>query len=61
MISFDEPDDFLYRKIKEGLNKLNEPPDPEKLKRQNEELDRIRKELGEEAFQDELLRRFGFR
>ncbi|MBS3059895.1 MAG: hypothetical protein J4432_00090 [DPANN group archaeon] len=55
----DEPDDPLYWKIKAALENLQRAPDPEELRKQNEELDRIEREDGLEALQKELRRRVG--
>lgn len=58
MIPFEEPDDPLYQQIK-SIRKNAKPTDPEKLRKQNEEIDRIEREEGSEAMQKELRRRAG--
>ena len=59
MIPFEEPDDPVYKEIKQTLTELNKPSNPEELKKQNKELNKIKEDEGEEAFQDELLKRVG--
>ena len=59
MIPFEEPDDPVYRKIKEALRKANKPVSKEELREQNEELEKIKREKGLKAFQEELRKRVG--
>lgn len=54
-------DDPLYKQIEEALFQIQKPASKEELRKQNEELDKIKKEQGLEAFQDELLRRVGLK
>lgn len=56
---FEEPDDPLYRKVKEALRQLNKPCSKEELKKQRDELDKIEREQGLEAMNKELFRRAG--
>ncbi|MFH1649095.1 MAG: hypothetical protein ABIA93_00930 [Candidatus Woesearchaeota archaeon] len=49
----------IRRKVKIALDELNKPVSKEALRKQNEELDRILREKGLKAYNDELFRRVG--
>ncbi|USN45752.1 MAG: winged helix-turn-helix transcriptional regulator [Candidatus Woesearchaeota archaeon] len=61
MIPFEEPNDPEYKKNKEALQNLNKKTDPTELKKQNEELDKIEREQGLEALNEELFKRAGLK
>ncbi|MEK6817035.1 MAG: hypothetical protein AABY09_05450, partial [Nanoarchaeota archaeon] len=56
----EEPSDALYQQIK-AIRKKAKPADKVELRKQNEKLEKIRAENGENAYQDELLRRAGLK
>jgi len=58
MIPFEEPDDPLYQKIK-AIRTNAKPVDKEELRKQNEELDKIKEEKGHDEYYKEVRKRFG--
>ena len=61
MIPFEEQNNPEYLKVKQAIQKLNKKPDPEELRKQNEELDRIKREQELEAYNEELFKRAGLK
>lgn len=55
----DHTKDPVYQQIKAALKELAKPASKEALRKQHEELEKIKREKGLKAYQDELFRRVG--
>ena len=60
MIPFEEPTDSNYKKIKEALSQIK-PISKEEKEKQIDELEKIKKEKGLDAYNEELFKRAGLK